>query len=274
MEPCDREKKKTRLRASLRRPPAGSVQDAHRSTGRTVVDSRAPNAHRRPQGSHLFRRASPRATWTERRQRSCRRRRAPAVLPTSRPPVRWAARCPPRAATCTRPYARNPADGHALDPPRRSSSAFRRPARRAPPGRAAPTRRLKISCSSSRARFRAEAEVGPMPKAVVLVWGALDAEGERVGEDVLVAVGSTGRRWQAASPLRTLVPRTSNVLDGGAAELDDPGSPSGRPPRPPSAPGSGRGGASGARPDSRSVRAGPRRWRCRVVSLPATMSST
>src|SRR5205814_5930628 len=48
------EKKKTRLRASLRSPRLAASRTPIDRLGGPSVDSRAPNAHRRAQGSHLL----------------------------------------------------------------------------------------------------------------------------------------------------------------------------------------------------------------------------
>src|SRR5882724_13286197 len=109
------EKKKTRLRASLRSPRLAASRTPIDRLGGPSVDSRAPNAHRRPQGSHLL--AGPAESHaTERSKTDAAGGPARARPPASPAPVGWAAAASGGGSVhALRPQL--PADGHALDPP-------------------------------------------------------------------------------------------------------------------------------------------------------------
>src|SRR5436309_994740 len=185
--------------------------------GGPFVDSRAPNARRRPEGTHLL--AGPAESHaTERSKTDAAGGPARARPPASPAPVGWAAGASGGGSVhALRPQP--PADGHALDPPDEARvHAVHGPRelhlvqpRHEP---------LEDLLQLEPGEVRAEAEVDADAEAVVLVRGAVDAERERVGEDVLVAVG---RRVEDAARLALADPRPPHlhVLDGGAAELDD-----------------------------------------------------
>ena len=156
------EKKKTRLRASLRSPRLAASRTPIDRLGGPSVDSRAPNAHRRPQGSHLL--AGPAEGHATERSKinaggdarllGCRRRARPSggqpvAAPSGNPDA---------------PYARNrQRTGMRLIPPTKLECIRSTgPASSTRSSRA--TRRLKISCSSSRARFAPRQKWTPMPK--------------------------------------------------------------------------------------------------------------
>src|SRR5437867_5854598 len=177
--------------------------------GGPFVDSRAPNARRRPEGTHLL--AVPAESQaTARSKTGAAGGPARARPPASPAPIGWAAAASGGGSVhALRPQL--PADGHALDPPDEARvHAVHRPRELhlVQPRHEALHDLLQLEPGE----VRAEAEVDADAEAVVLVRGAVDAERERVVEHVLVAVG---RRVEDAARLALADPRAAHlhVLD-------------------------------------------------------------